>query len=284
MKAIVVGAGGQLGRALGAVLPDAVMSYRADLDVTDRDAVATADWSGANVLINAAAYTAVDRAETPEGRAAAWQTNAVGVANLTAATNAHSLILVHLSSEYVFDGTSEGPITEDAPHTPLSAYGASKAAGDVAASLADRHYIVRTSWVIGDGGNFVRTMLRLAACGARPTVVTDQVGRPTFADDLAAGIAALVHAEAPFGTYNLTNRGEPASWADVARAVFALAGHSPSCVTDTTTAAYFADRPNSARRPLNSVLDLRKSKAVGVLLPPWQESLDDYVDREMSHE
>jgi dTDP-4-dehydrorhamnose 3,5-epimerase len=280
VKVAVVGAGGQLGRALTALLPDAVALHRADLDVTDATAVREHDWSGVEVVVNAAAYTAVDRAETPEGRVDAWAANASAVAHLAAAANAHGFLLVHVSSEYVFDGGAEGPIPDDAPVCPLSAYGASKAAGDVAATVAVRHLIVRTSWVVGDGGNFVRTMLTLAARGVSPSVVDDQIGRPTFADDLAAGVVALVRAGAS-GTCNLTNSGEPASWAEVARAVFGLAGRPESDVTTTTTAAYFVDRPEAARRPLNSVLDLTRATAAGVCLPPWRDSLTSYVKQEL---
>ena len=280
MRVAVVGAGGQLGRALTALLPDAVALHRADLDVTDADAVRAHDWSSVDVVVNAAAYTAVDRAETPEGRVAAWAGNASAVRHLATAANAHGFLLVHVSSEYVFDGAADGPIPEGAPICPLSAYGASKAAGDVAAALAARHLIVRTSWVVGDGGNFVRTMLGLAGRGVSPAVVDDQIGRPTFADDLADGIVALLRGGAS-GTYNLTNSGEPASWAEVARATFALAGRDGSDVTTTTTAAYFADKPQAARRPLNSVLDLTAAASAGVRLPLWRDSLAGYVKQEL---
>jgi dTDP-4-dehydrorhamnose 3,5-epimerase len=110
-------------------------------------------------------------------------------------------------------------------------------------------------------------------------VVADQVGRPTFATDLACAIVHLVTSGAPYGTYNVTGSGAPASWADVARATFALAGHGDVRVTDTTTAAYFADKPHAARRPLNSVLDLSRAAAAGVELPDWRERLADYVRR-----
>jgi len=282
MRAAIVGANGQLGKALTALLPDAVALTRAELDITDPGAVAAHDWTGLDVVINAAAYTAVDGAETPQGRAAAWRTNATGVAHLAVAANAHDLILVHVSSDYVFDGRGEEPIREDAPLCPLSAYGASKAAGDVAAAVATRHYIVRTTWVTGDGGNFVRTMLGLAARGVSPTVVADQVGRLTFAHDLADGILTLVAGRAAYGTYNLTNAGDPASWADVARATFELAGASAAQVTGTTSEQYFADKPDAARRPRNSVLALDKARSAGVALPPWRESLVTYVKQEVA--
>ncbi len=282
MRAAILGCGGQLGRALSARLPGAVLLDLSDLDIADGAATSNFSWSGFDVVINTAAYTAVDKAETPEGRVAAWQVNATGVANLARAACDHDLTLVHISSEYVFDGRAQGPVPEDAPFSPLSAYGASKAAGDLAAALCSSYYIVRTTWMIGDGANFVRTMLDLAARGLTPTVVADQIGRPTFAEDLATGIIALTTSGQASGTYNITNTGNPASWADVARATFELAGRSPGDVADTTTAAYFAGRPEIARRPLNSVLDLRKAAGAGVRLPPWRDSLAAYIEKERS--
>lgn len=277
MKAIVLGAGGQVGASLAALLPDAVALRRDELDIADPGAAQA--FAGFDVIINAAAYTAVDDAETPEGRAAAWRTNATAVGHLARAADLHGATLVHFSSEYVFDGSAAQPWREDGPIAPLSAYGASKAAGDLAAAAARQHYIVRTTWVVGGGANFVATMLGLAARGVSPAVVADQIGRPTFADDLARGVLDLLACGAPHGTYNLTNTGEPASWADVARATFALAGRAPGDVIDTTTAEYFASRPEAAQRPLNSVLALEKAAAVGIELPDWRASLAAYVAR-----
>lgn len=274
---VVLGAGGQVGSSLAAVIPGATAWTRADLDLADPAAVAGADWAPFDVIINAAAYTAVDRAETPEGRVEAWRVNASAVAELARAANEHRATLVHFSTEYVFDGRSTAPIREDDRLAPLSCYGASKAAGELAAAVADRHYVLRTTWVVGDGGNFVRTMVGLAARGVDPTVVSDQIGRPTFADDLARGVEQLLGSGAPYGVYNLTNTGEPVSWADVARETFRLAGHEPDRVADTTTEDYFATRPDAAQRPLNSVLDLRKSAAAGIELPDWRKSLAAYV-------
>ncbi len=282
VRAAVLGSGGQLGRALAARLPGAVLLDLSDLDIADGAATSNFSWSGFDLVINTAAYTAVDKAETPEGRVAAWQVNATGVGNLARAARDHDLTLVHISSEYVFDGQAQGPVPEDAPFSPLSAYGASKAAGDVAAALCSSYYIVRTTWLIGDGANFVRTMLDLATRGVTPTVVADQIGRPTFAEDLAPGIIALTTSGQASGTYNITNTGDPASWADVARATFELVGRSPGDVADTTTAAYFAGRAEIARRPLNSVLDLRKAAGAGVRLPPWRDSLAAYIEKEYS--
>lgn len=280
MKAAVLGAGGQLGQALTAALPDADAFTRDDLDLTDAGAVAAVDWSRYDTVFNAAAFTAVDAAETPEGRVTAWQVNAAAVVLLARAAARHDLTLLHVSTEYVFDGRHPGPIPEDAPLCPLNVYGASKAAGELAAALAPRHYLVRTSWVVGEGGNFVRAMAGLAARGVSPTVVADQIGRLTFADDLARGLVQLVAAGAPFGTYHLSNTGPPTSWADVARAVYGLAGRSPDDVGGTTTEAYFADKPTAAMRPANSVLDLRKARAAGVELAPWEDALSAYLQKE----
>jgi dTDP-4-dehydrorhamnose reductase len=276
VRVLVLGAGGQVGRALAAALPDATALRRLDLDIADA-ADTSIDWAAYDTIVNAAAFTDVDGAETVEGRAAAWRANATGPAALAAICRRTGSMLVHLSTEYVFDGRSALPYPEDAPVCPLSAYGASKAAGDLAVQGVERHYLVRPSWVVGDGHNFVRTMLRLAGKGVEPSVVADQVGRPTFATELACAIVHLVTSGAPYGTYHVTGGGEPASWADVARATFALAGHGDLRVTDTTTAEYFADKPHAARRPRNSVLDLSKAVAAGVELTDWRERLAEYV-------
>jgi dTDP-4-dehydrorhamnose reductase len=284
MRTLILGAGGQVGRALAAALPAATALTRAELDIVEA-AAADLDWSGYDVIVNAGAYTDVDGAETPAGRVAAWRANALGpaaLARVARAAGRHGPTLVHLSTEYVFDGGDlDGgepkPYAEDAPIAPLSAYGASKAAGDLAVAGLERHYLIRPTWVVGEGKNFVATMLGLAGRGISPTVVADQVGRPTFAVDIAAAIVHLCAAGAPYGTYHVTGSGEPASWADVAREVFAAAGRSDLRVGDTTTAEYFADKPHAARRPLNSVLDCSKAAAAGVALPDWRTRLGGYV-------
>lgn len=276
MRALILGAGGQVGRALAAALPDAVALTRDRLDITAPEA-AVVDWSGFDVVVNAAAHTDVDGAETAEGRVTTWRTNAQGPATLAAIAREHDLVLVHLSTEYVFDGRKSGGYVEDDPFAPLSAYGAAKAAGDLAVRGHERHYVLRPTWVVGDGRNFVRTMLGLARRGIEPTVVADQIGRPTFATDIAAAIVQLVTAHAPYGTYHYTGDGPPASWAEVARATYDLAGRDDLRIVETTTAAWFADRPGAAPRPHNSVLDLEKARAVGLTPRPWREGLARYV-------
>lgn len=162
------------------------------------------------------------------------------------------------------DFIGDDSYAEDAPFGPLGVYGQTKAAGDIAAATTARHYVIRTSWVIGEGKNFVRTMASLAERGIAPGVVSDQIGRLTFTEDIASAIVHLLDARPEYGTYNVTSSGEELSWADIAREVFRLTGNDPARVSDVTTEAYFANATTPvAPRPLNSVLDLAKITATG---------------------
>jgi len=271
-RTLILGADGQLGRALGALLPDADGVGRVDLDALP--------WHEYGVVINAAAWTAVDAAETAEGRVGAWESNAALPARLARIASEHRLTLVHVSSDYVFDG-SGAEHAEDEPLSPLGVYGQSKAAGDLAVATTPRHYIVRTSWVIGEGDNFVRTMASLAERGVAPSVVDDQRGRLTFTTTLSAAIRHLVESQAPYGTYNVTNAGEPLSWHDIAAEVFELCGRSRSDVAPVTTEAYFADAVASGRpispRPRDSTLALAKLRATGFEPEDQREMLRRYL-------
>jgi len=271
----IVGANGQLGLALQAKYPGAKSADINELDITDKESVANYDWSGIKIILNAAAYTNVDGAESADGRIAAWAVNADAVANLVAVAAQHNMTLVHISTDYVFDGTKE-PHTEDEPFAPLSVYGASKAAGDLIVSLAPKFYILRTSWVIGDGKNFVRTMLGLGAKGVNPSVVSDQIGRLTFTATLVDAIHHLLANNHPYGTYNVTNSGESVSWADITRQIFTIAGFT-NTVTDVTTTEYFAGKTGIAPRPLASTLDLSKITATGFAPNDWQADLASYI-------
>ena len=276
----ITGANGQLGRALKAKYPGAKSADIKELDITDRESVENYDWSSIKVLLNAAAYTNVDGAQTPEGRVAAWNVNATAVGYLSKVAEEHGITLVHVSTDYVFDGTQD-PHTEDEPFSPLSVYGQSKAAGDIAVSLAPKHYILRSSWVIGEGPNFVRTMLGLAKKGVEPKVVSDQVGRLTFATEMVKIIDHLLTTNAPYGTYNATNGGEPASWADITRAIFEQAGYKDLKVTDTTTEEYYKGKSGIAPRPLNSTLVLDKLEAAGFKPADWREDLEKYIANQL---
>ena len=280
-RVLVTGANGQLGRALMSLLPQAgFVPTGVDLpeaDISDTAAMEVWDWSRYDVVINAAAWTDVDGAETPEGRRLSWRANTVGPVNLARAAVRHDLIVVHISSEYTFDGVTAVHTEAETP-SPLGVYGQSKAAGDAAVSVCPRHYLVRTSWVVGGGENFVKTMLSLAGRGVTPSVVADQTGRLTFASDLAAGIVHLLTSGAEFGTYNLSGGGPVVSWADIAKRVYERVGRSPDEVTPVTTEEYYAGREGVAPRPLSSVLDLAKIEATGFTPADSMERLKDYLN------
>lgn len=279
-KIFIVGANGQLGTALRAQYPGSRFADIAELDITKRDSVDAFDWTGIEIILNAAAFTNVDGAETAEGRVVAWNVNASAVANLARIASKHGITLLHISSDYVFDGTKE-PHVEDELFSPLSVYGASKAAGDLIVSQLEKHYILRTTWVIGEGKNFVRTMLELASKGVSPTVVADQIGRLTFTSELVRAIDHVLVNKAAFGTYNVTNDGPLASWAEITRQIFSLAGYTELTVTDTTTAEYFAGKEGIAPRPLGSNMSLEKLHATGFESKNWQDELKAYIAKEL---
>lgn len=274
-KTLIIGAYGQLGRALAEKFPDAEQVDRDTFDMSDPAIIKSRNWHDYDTILNAAAYTAVDLAEA-EGRSDAWLSNATALTNLVKIATQNNILLVHVSTDYVFDGTIEQH-TEDERFTPLSVYGQTKAAGDLVVSLAPRHYITRTSWVIGDGNNFVRTMKSLAERGIQPSVVDDQIGRLTFTSDLAAGIKHLVDSGASYGTYNLSNEGSSASWAEVAKEVYELSGKSADDVTPVTTEEYYAGKESITPRPLQSTLNLDKIKATGFAPREWKQALRDYL-------
>lgn len=280
-KVLVLGAGGQLGHALRHVYGEhAYIEYadRSDLELGCKSLGTARRWRDYDVIINAAAYTAVDAAESIEGRTSAWGTNVAGVAGLARIASEYGIPLVHLSTDYVFDGTAVRPYREDDPVSPLSVYGQTKAAGDHVVTTAPRHYIVRTSWVIGRGRNFVRTMRAHAERGTNPTVVDDQQGRLSFTSDLAHAIRHLIDTAAPYGIYNVTGSGPTTTWADIARQTFALTGHDPERITGVSTETYFASSSmRIAPRPRNSVLNLEKVRSTGYSPPAWTDSLEKYI-------
>ena len=252
-RSVILGADGQLGRALRVLLPDALALTRSDLDLTDPTAYDSVPWKDVDTIYNAAAYTAVDKAETPDGRRDAWAVNVTAVATMARIAIEHGLTLVNVSSDYVFDGTAESH-TVDEPLSPLGVYGQTKAAGEAVTSTVPRHYVVRTSWVVGDGANFVSTMQRLARDGVSPAVVDDQHGRLTTAAELAAGLVELVRSGAPYGVHHLTGGGPVRTWADIAREVFAAEGRDPADVVGVSTEEYGRGK-DLAPRPQHSALD-----------------------------
>ncbi len=331
-KILVTGASGQLGQALKEVLDPqrAEFCTHAEFDITQPP---QRQWGQYEAIINCAAYTNVDAAEND--RAACWRINALGPAKLAAIAAENNLTLVQVSTDYVFSGSLPNPVGQSSLPTgqsslpvgqqsslpagaeilahgeseepaPLNFYGASKAAGEAAAQVAPKHYVVRTSWVFGEGKNFVATMARLAHQGVSPQVVDDQWGRPTHAADLAAGIVHLLDSGAEYGVYHLSNSGPVAHWAQVAQEVFAAAGREPGAVQPVSSADYALAQaarqaaanptaatpaasepaasagassvPMPAPRPENSAFDLSKIISVGFSPRDWREAVREYVE------
>lgn len=279
MNVLIVGANGQLGQELAKLYTTAIKTDQQELDITDAEAVASFDWNKVGCILNAAAFTKVDAVEDPANMPLAWKVNVQGVANLAAAARSHELPLVHVSTDYIFDGAKEGAYLETDAINPQGNYGRSKAGGDLAASSANKHYIVRTSWVIGDGPNFVRTMLKLGEEKNEVSVVNDQRGHPTFAKDLALAIKHLLDTSSPFGTYNFSNDGPAVSWYEFTQAIFKQA--DVDCeVKPTSTKDFAQGKQWFAPRPANSELNLDKIKATGLKIRNWQKALQEYLIRE----
>ncbi|GAA4367579.1 dTDP-4-dehydrorhamnose reductase [Agromyces bauzanensis] len=261
MRIVIAGASGMLGTDLQAAFvgQDATALGRADLDVTDLEAVRTAV-AGHDVVINAAAYTKVDDAESNE--AAAYAVNALGAKNLAIAAREAGAKLVQVSTDYVFDGAATTPYAEDAPRDPISAYGRTKAAGEVFALTEHPGgtYVVRTAWLYGaHGPNFAATMVRLAGSHETVSVVTDQLGQPTWTADLADQIRLLLESDTPAGVYHGTNSGQ-CSWFEFAKAIFAEIGLDPERVLPTDSSTFVRPAP----RPAYSVLGHDRWAAVGL--------------------
>jgi len=261
MRVLITGAGGQLGVDLvehcSAAGDDVTAADRSVVDITDADAVAALlDDVRPDVVINAAAYTAVDACETDvEGATAV---NATAVGNLRSACDAVEAHLVHVSTDYVFDGTLDRPYVETDATNPQSVYGRTKLAGEIAAG--DAAAVVRTSWVCGEhGNNMVKLILRLAGGDTPLAFVDDQRGCPTFTADLAPALRTLA-VERRAGTFHLTNAG-PVSWYEFVADILEAAGHDRGGVTPISTADL--DPPRPAPRPANSVLDNAAWRSLG---------------------
>ena len=272
-RVLVTGAGGMLGRAIVPAAQRAghgvVAATRADLDVTDAHAVRrTFAAESPDAVVNCAAYTNVDGAE--EEREAAFRVNGEAPGLVAAAAAEVGAKILHVSSDYVFDGRKGAPYVESDPTAPLSAYGASKLAGErPVIEGSPRHFVVRSAWLFGIGGrNFVDTMLRLAEDRDEVRVVDDQVGSPTFCGDLAEAIVELVAGDA-YGVHHVAGGGA-ASWAELAAETFARAGGECRVVPVTT-----AEFPRPAPRPVFSALASERSDTPK--LRAWREGLGAYL-------
>jgi len=279
MKVLVFGQSGQVATELALRCPDAVRATFLGRNCADlSDPAACAAMIGqTDAVINAAAWTAVDRAETEE--AAATVVNGAAPAAMAQACADRSIPFLHISTDYVFDGAGDTPFAPDHPTAPLGAYGRSKLAGEVGVRAAGgAHLILRTSWVVSaHGNNFVKTMLRLGGARTSLNVVADQFGGPTPAAAIADALFVAARAMtdgAPGGTHHFAGTPDT-NWADFARAIMAGAG-LPCTIDDIPSSAY----PTPARRPANSRLDCRSfEKAFGVERPDWQAGLSAILDR-----
>jgi dTDP-4-dehydrorhamnose reductase len=279
MKILVTGGRGQLGRSVvvrGRASGHDVWAPDVDeLDICD--AAQTARVAGHDLVINAAAYTAVDKAETE--REKAFAINRDGAGHLARACAERGIRFLHVSTDYVFDGTGTRPYREDDPIAPLGVYGASKAEGEQAVHEAGGT-VVRTSWLFAEGGpSFVHTMLRLAKERPVLRVVADQRGCPTYAGDLADALIALVPG-AP--TYHYSNAGET-TWHEFATAIIAQARTLVSLACERIDAITTAEYPTPARRPAYSVLDTQRIRDAGIVPPPWQAGLARVVAHALEH-
>ncbi len=280
MKILVTGCNGQLGNELRLILdkefPGSVLYTDVqELDLTDAKAVnAYVVNNEVTHIVNCAAYTAVDRAEEEKMQCAKINTDAVK--NIAIAADSNDAKVIHISTDYVFDGTNHRPYRESDKVNPISQYGTTKRKGETALlALAPEALIIRTAWLYSTfGNNFVKTMLRLADSQPEIKVVSDQVGTPTYARDLAAAIAKILHSHqwVP-GIFHFTDEGA-ASWYDFAKAIFRIAGKNVK-VTPIPT----EDFPTPANRPAYSILDKTRIKATyGVAIPHWEESLRDCMN------
>ena len=285
MKILVTGANGQIGHCLQQQLGQKNWAFsaftRAELDITDPQAVnQIVQRLRPDIIINAAAYTAVDKAE--QEQALAYAVNRDGPANLARAANDVNAAIFHISTDYVFSGDATGAYTEDAPTNPQGVYGQSKLAGELAVTAVnDKHIILRTAWVFGEhGNNFVKTMIRLGKIKDVLNIVADQEGSPTYADDLAKVLLVVAQhysegKPTPWGTYHYS--GQPyVSWYGFAREIFTEVEQAGLYVKPVPqlNAITTAEYPTPAKRPANSKLDCKKiEQAFGVAPSDWRSAL-----------
>ena len=296
-RTLVTGCNGQLGHAIRQLANERGIADtfdfvdREQFDISSTGAYDSINWELYQTVINCGAYTAVDAAETPDGRIDCWKANAEGPALLARKCTEYGITLVHVSSDYVFDGTKE-MYTEEEPFSPLGVYGQSKAAGDLSVAGTPKHYIVRSSWAIGEGKNFVKTMCALSTSAAqgkldKVTVVNDQFGRLSFTDQIAKAIFWLLgyrgnditpskHCE--YGTYNVTGAGAVKSWSDIAKICFNAKNGNEEAVLPVDS-KYYSEHSDHivAARPQNSALDLTKLEDTGFIPHNWEEELKDYI-------
>ncbi len=274
MKIFVVGANGQLGREVRRQFQDKYQLFLHGTDSLDITEIAAVDKAIAKVepdiVINAAAYTNVEKAEDDVDNA--FKVNAIGAENLALICEKYDSKFIHISTDYVFDGTKDRHYEEFDPHNPLSIYGRSKSYGEkLIEQVGGKYFILRTSWLYGDGNNFVCTMLRLSKEKNEISVVGDQYGTPTYTKDLCWVIEKLMYTKF-YGVYHASNEGS-CSWYEFAKEIMTVAERK-TIIRYLSTAEY----PVKARRPIYSVMENRMLKLRGLnMMRPWQEALRDYL-------
>lgn len=279
-KIIVTGCNGQLGRAINKFYAnrtdlELVNTDVDELDITNIDQVIDhVNGIKPYAIINCAAYTAVDACETNQD--IAFKVNTIGPRNLAIAAQKAEAKIIHISTDYVFDGTKKGAYYETDATAPASVYGLTKEAAEkMVKDFCNRHFILRTAWLYGEGKNFAKTMLRIAETNNKVRVVCDQMGTPTSAWELTKGIDSLLFSD-NYGLFHATCEGQ-CSWADFAKEVYRLAGKD-MIVEEVTTQQYLADYPQQAKRPANSVLENYMFKMTnGYQFASWEDAIKEYM-------
>ncbi len=279
-KICIVGANGQLGKAFQQLFKNGEADFYDydNLDITNFETFKNINWQNYFIIINCAAYTKVDLAEIEIENS--YKVNVLGVENLCKIAKENNLELVHISTDYIFDGEKVGEYSETDLANPKNIYGLHKVLSEkIVENKLEKYYLIRTSWVIGDGKNFVNTMLDLSTKMPSLNIVNDQIGRPTFATDLAEFINFLIENKY-YGNFNFSNDGEKVSWADFAREIFKIKKIEIK-INSVSTGEYFADKVKNnikfAVRPKNSVLDLSKAKNLNYKIQNWKDSLNKYL-------
>ncbi len=283
MRILITGANGMLANSVIKRFEgnELILTDVKDLDITDLDAVRKfVRDKKPEYIINCAAYTAVDKAE--EAGEIVEKVNADGPGNLAIAAKENDAVLIHISTDYVFGGELDIDkyYKEDDPKAPVTAYGITKLHGEEQVSQnTDKYYIFRIAWLYGEGPNFVRTMLRLGEEKDELSVVADQHGSPTYAEDLANVIAKAIDKKIPYGVYHATNEGYT-TWFDFTKAIFEYAGID--CKVNAVTTEKYIDmmKITQAKRPKNSQLSKEKLSAQGITIPQWEDALKRYLKAE----
>ncbi len=277
---LITGANGMIANALKDEFPFAQFTTRDDLDTTSDELDELLNWRQYDTIINAAIYMDIDAAEAEGGREVAWETNVISTTNLASIAAKYKILFINYSFDYVFDGTSESYKEDDIP-SPVNTFGQTLAVIEAVSATVPKRYTIRTGWIIGEGHNFIEKMQSYADEGLEPYVVSDQIGRPTFASDLAKFTRVLIDnyqagKAYPYGLYNYTGDGTPTTWAEIAKHAYSAADHDPAEVKEVSTGQYSDMKPDTAKRPLNNVLSLEKVKALGIVPTDWEKALEEY--------